>query len=224
MKMELPVTQIKICGLTRMEDAKLAMALGAWALGFIFYSKSPRFVSSTQVKDILAALNLHPNRSSLRATSIRTVGVFVNPSLAELEKAVSESGINTIQLHGNESREFCALVRKNFPQAQITKAFRLDETLTVIDSKNYDYQLIDSHTPDAWGGTGRVADWEKAAKLGGKALILAGGLTPENVAQAIQQVKPFAVDVSSGVESAPGIKSEQKLKDFFKAAKGNVSA
>jgi phosphoribosylanthranilate isomerase len=206
--------QIKICGLTRREDAELARSLGAWALGFIFYSKSPRFILPARVKEILKSFE----GKSLSSQAIKTVGVFVNPTLDELSEVVTLSGINTIQLHGNESVELIESVRKKFPAHLIIKAFRLEQYVADFPS---DYQLLDSASNDAWGGTGLTVDWKKAANLRHPSLILAGGLNAENIAQAIAAVKPFAVDVSSGVESAPGIKSEQKLKSFFEAAKGN---
>jgi phosphoribosylanthranilate isomerase len=202
--------KIKICGLTRLEDARLALELGAWALGFIFYRKSPRFISPENAGKILSTLS-----SQLKA--VRKVGVFVNPSLAEIRTAVEQAPLSVIQLHGDESEAFIQEVKAAFPKLEIFQAFRLDSFTKVSD--NIDFQLVDSMSQNAYGGTGTVVDWSRAAKITGAPLILAGGLNAENVAQAMMQVSPFAVDVSSGVELSPGVKSEEKLRAFFSAVK-----
>jgi len=214
-KTSLPSTRVKICGLTRNEDANLAAKLGAWALGFIFYQKSPRFIEAQKVAEILAQLT---------SPVSKVVGVFVNPTIDELKNTIAESGVNTIQLHGNESGEFCSQVRKLFPKHEIIKAIRMDQSSGDENSGSishsslpYHYQLVDSITDRDWGGTGKTVDWEKAAKLTGLPLILAGGLTAENVASAISIVEPYAIDLSSGVESSPGLKSPEKLKALFEA-------
>lgn len=199
--------RIKICGITRLEDANLASDLGAWALGFIFYDGSPRFIEPSKAALIISPLKQEP---------LRFVGVFVNPSLEQLSEAVKKSGVNTIQLHGNESPEFCAMVKKKFPRIELIKAIRMDEAQ---GNSAADYQLIDSVTDREWGGTGKVVDWKKAAQITGKQVILAGGITAQNILQALEAVSPFAIDLSSGVESAPGIKSEQKLRELFRVAK-----
>ncbi len=201
---------VKICGLTRVEDAKLAASLGAWALGFIFYSKSARVVQPTQVRFIADAL---PPLSRPML-----VGVFVNPSLEELKTVMNQVSLDFIQLHGHESEEFCRSVKAAFPEVGIIKAFRLGDG---ADGAGGDYRLIDSMSEDNFGGTGKTVDWTLVQQIGKTPLILAGGLTNLNVAQAIGMVYPFAVDVSSGVELSPGIKSEQKLKSFFQAVKGH---
>ena len=201
--------RIKICGLTRIEDASLATELGAWALGFIFYPPSPRYIEPKKVAQIL---------EQLKNSTIKSVGVFVNPTLNELKDVVATSKINTIQLHGNESAEFCEEVKKTFPLLEMIKAIRIDEPQK--STSLTDYQLIDSISDQAWGGTGKTVDWEKAAKIAGKPVILAGGINPENILKAMKEVKPFALDVSSGVETSPGVKSAQKLRELFKATQG----
>ena len=141
-----------------------------------------------------------------------------NPTLNELKDVVATSKINTIQLHGNESAEFCEEVKKTFPLLEMIKAIRIDELQK--STALTDYQLIDSISDQAWGGTGKTVDWEKAAKIAGKPVILAGGINPENILKAMKEVKPFALDVSSGVETSPGVKSAQKLRELFKATQG----
>ena len=202
---------VKICGLTRFEDAKRAVELGAWALGFIFYPKSKRYISPESVQSILTAL---PDT----AVNIKKVGVFVNPSLEELKTAVQTAAAMTaIQLHGNETEAFCQLVKETFPNIEVIKAMKPEAALEI--ETNADYVLIDHISEEAWGGTGQTVDWKKAAQIHSKKLILAGGLNAKNIKEAIQQVHPFSVDLSSGVEESPGIKSHEKLSEFFKAVR-----
>lgn len=198
---------VKICGITRSEDAALSASLGADAIGMIFYPKSKRFVSPDQAKAI-ADVGL--------SLSVSRVGVFVNPTLLELEETVKEVSLDFIQLHGHESPSFVDQARKIFPEHQFIKAVRLGENDSQLEYSS-DYELLDSSSAD-FGGTGDTISWTEASarvKAQTKPILLAGGLTIENVLQAIDIVKPAGIDLSSGVESAPGIKCPEKLKQFF---------
>lgn len=201
--------RIKICGITNVEDARAAVAAGADALGFMFYERSPRCVSPHAAAEIVRAV----------PPFVARVGVFVNASEAEVRRAVAESGVDTVQFHGDETPEFC----RRFAPLKVYKAFRIQSAASLAGLREYDTDawLLDSFVPGQLGGTGARFNWELAveAKKFGRPIILAGGLTPENVAEAVRQVRPYAVDVSSGVESAPGRKDPQKLKDFIAAAK-----
>jgi phosphoribosylanthranilate isomerase len=210
--------KIKVCGLTREQDVELAASLGAWALGFIFYKKSPRAISSAQARTLIRNLK----------ADIRKVGVFVNDSLDSIQDTVETSGINTVQLHGDESVEFCKALKNRIPQVDLIKAFRprTSEELEAIRSYMSLTQgiLIDSFSESAHGGTGFTSDWNLAvqAKAYGP-VILAGGLRPENVQAAVSAVRPEALDVSSGLETSPGIKSEQQMRLFFQNAQPRLS-
>jgi phosphoribosylanthranilate isomerase len=200
--------RIKICGITSLEDAQLAVELGANALGFIFYSKSPRNVSIQAAANICAALPPFVSR----------VGVFVNEIEYTIEKVLQECGIDTLQFHGDEPPGFC----QKFPAKSI-KAFQLqnEESLRQISDYDVDAWLLDSYSPDVRGGSGKVFNWDLAieAKKLGKPIILSGGLTPDNVVSAVQKIQPYAIDVSSGVELSPGKKDADKLRAFFKACR-----
>lgn len=205
--------KIKVCGLTRKQDVELAVELGAWALGFIFYEKSPRAILAGNVRKLLSEV----------PTNIKTVGVFVNEPISSIRKSVETSGITAVQLHGEESPEFCVTLKKELPQIEIIKAIRPKDAQDLRHFSNFlpliQAVLLDTYSPHARGGTGQIADWTLAAQA--KALgplILAGGLNTENVQAAIEAVHPDAIDVSSGLEDAPGIKSESKMKNFFKNA------
>jgi phosphoribosylanthranilate isomerase len=210
--------KIKLCGLTRKQDVELAAELGAWALGFIFYEKSPRAITPAQARILVQ--NVHSN--------IRTVGVFVNETLDSVQSTVETSGINAIQLHGEESVEFCEELKKRIPQLDLIKAFRPRTSEDLKEIRNYapltQSILIDSFSASARGGTGLTSDWNLAlqAKSYGP-VILAGGLHPENIQAAMSAVHPEALDVSSGLETSPGIKSEQKMRQFFQTAQPRKS-
>lgn len=195
--------KVKVCGLTRLEDAQCAVDLGAWALGFIFYPKSKRLVSAEKVAQIIGRL---------KKSKAKTVGVFVNPTLDEIGDVLAEVDLTTLQLHGNETAEFVKTVKMMFPGIEIIKATRLGEPLPQV---NANFTLLDHADSKDWGGTGQKVDWAAAAKLNIKNLILAGGLDSRNIKEALEKVKPYAVDLSSGLESAPGIKNEMKMIEFF---------
>jgi phosphoribosylanthranilate isomerase len=199
---------VKICGITRVEDAVAAARAGADALGFMFFPQSPRFVSFESAARICRELGPFPAR----------VGVFVDPSEEEVSIAMRECGLNILQFHGNESPEFC----RGFG-AMSMKAFRIrgPESLTQLSQYKTDAWLLDSHVDGVPGGTGAKFNWDLAveARKMGRPIFLAGGLNPDNVAEAIRRVRPYGVDVSSGVESAPGIKDAAKVTAFVSAAK-----
>ncbi|MEO6181607.1 MAG: phosphoribosylanthranilate isomerase, partial [Verrucomicrobiota bacterium] len=185
--------KIKICGITNLEDATVAVEAGADALGFMFYEPSPRSVTVEKVAEIVSEL----------PTWMLKVGVFVNPEPDLVMSALGSCALNMLQFHGEESPDFCA----SFGVMSM-KAFRIKsaESLTPMADYRTDVFLLDSYVNGKLGGTGEKFNWDLAveAKKFGKPIFLAGGLTPRNVGQAVYEVRPFGVDVSSGVESSPG--------------------
>ena len=185
------------------------MEAGADALGFMLYEASPRSVSVKVAAEIARALPPFVSR----------VGVFVNAAEETLRKIVAEIGIDTLQFHGDETPEFC----RRFSSWRVYKAFRIQgfDSLQTLSNYKTDAWLLDSLVPGKPGGTGAKFNWDLAieAKKLGRPIILAGGLTPENVAEAVRRVRPYAVDVSSGVESSPGRKDDLKVREFIAAAK-----
>jgi phosphoribosylanthranilate isomerase len=201
-------TRVKICGITNLADAQAAVQAGADALGFIFCEKSPRYVTVAQAAEISKQL----------PPLIMRVGVFVNAPEALIMRAIAEVGLTTLQFHGDESPEECL----RFGLMNM-KAFRMKDagTLEQIAQYHTDAYLLDAYSPDIRGGTGHTFNWDLAleAQKFGKPIFISGGLTPENVAEAIRKVHPFGVDVSSGVESSSGKKDHAKVKAFITAAK-----
>lgn len=206
--------RVKICGLTRAEDAQLADQLGAWALGFIFYPKSKRYITADAAAKVIGAL----------PSSAQPIGVFVNQTQEALGVAKS-SGLKGLQLHGNETPEECKEARAAF-KGLLIKALRpeKEEDLLVIPAYKgiVDYILLDSAVGGQYGGTGHTGDWNVAKKAAsyGIPVILAGGIGPHNIGAALAEVKPYAADLSSGVEQSPGIKDHSKLHALFGAIKG----
>lgn len=198
--------KVKICGITRLEDALLAQNLGAAAIGFIFYPKSKRHITLQKACEI--SKNLNPFSAK--------VGVFVNSSADEINRTAAQCNLTHIQLHGDERPDF--LQQLNRP---VIKALHFSEELfKQAQDWNQTPILIDSGTRKERGGTGHSWDWSLLKKqLPNRKIILAGGLNPENIKQAIIQVKPIAVDLSSGVEQAPGIKDPHKMKQLFNKIK-----
>lgn len=200
---------VKICGITNLDDALAAVDSGADAIGFVFFQESPRYISFHLAYSIIRRL----------PPFIATVGVFVNERREQIEAAVAETGIDVIQLHGDEPPSFCILPRR------VIKAIRI-KSLQSLDPL-IDYQgvvsafLLDAYTPDVFGGSGRAFNWDIAsyAKQFGK-IILAGGLNPDNVVDAIERVMPYGVDVSSGVESRKGKKDHVRMRRFIERVKG----
>jgi phosphoribosylanthranilate isomerase len=208
--------RIKICGLTRREDAEYAQKLGAWALGFVFYPKSPRHITPEKAADII------------RHLTAPAVGVFVN-QMDDVLKVAKIAGLKGIQLHGDETPEECLSIKKSF-SGFVIKAFRpaTEEQVEAIGAYKgaVDYILIDAAAGAEYGGTGKAADKALAvkAKKFGIPLILAGGLSADNIIDAVRDVAPFAADLSSGVESSPGIKDAAKLDELFKISQGENHA
>ena len=200
------MTQVKVCGIGRREDAALAVELGASALGFVFWPRSPRAVTAEQVREITQGLPPFVSR----------VGVFVNESAAAVRAAAARAGLTAVQLHGDEDAAEYAEI--GLP---VIKAVAVGESFTVSAVEEVPARvtvLLDAHDPIRRGGTGRVIEWtlaSAAARL--RPIILSGGLTPDNVKSAVAAVRPYAVDVSSGVEAAPGVKDEARLRAFFAA-------
>jgi phosphoribosylanthranilate isomerase len=197
-------TKVKICGITRLPDALAAVEAGADALGFMFFAGSQRNIAPAAAVQIIRAL----------PPFVAKVGVFVNASADTVRATIAECGLDTLQFHGEETPEFC----RQFAPLKVVKAFRIQnaESLKPLPDYAVDAWLLDSHVPGQRGGTGEKFNWDLAcqAKELGRPVILAGGLTPENVADAVQQVWPFGVDVSSGVESAPGQKDAGLVRRF----------
>jgi phosphoribosylanthranilate isomerase len=205
--------KVKICGITNPADAAIAAEAGADALGFNFCDKSPRYLAVPAAAAITRTVPPH----------IVRVGVFVNPDEDLVMRAMGECGLTLLQFHGEETPDFCL----QFGLMSM-KAFRVcdAESLKPLLSYPTDAWLLDAYSPAQHGGTGERFNWDLAiqARQWGKPIFLAGGLTAENVAQAIQQAQPYAVDVSSGVEMAPGKKDPEKLRAFIRAAKETGSA
>ncbi|MCX5717237.1 MAG: phosphoribosylanthranilate isomerase [Nitrospirae bacterium] len=204
------MVKVKICGITNLDDAMAAADFGVDALGFVFFKKSPRYISPANAKKIIKKL----------PPFISTVGVFVNEDKNTIKKTVSQAGIDIIQLHGEEPPNACKL-----PEHLVIKAIRVEsiDNLEII-SKYKDKVsafLLDTYTLEVFGGTGQVFNWDIAveAKQFGR-VILAGGLTPVNIEKAVRLVHPYAVDVSSGVEAEKGKKDHSKVKLFIERAKG----
>ena len=197
-------TRIKICGLTRFEDAELAVQLGAVALGFVFWPGSPRVVTPKVVREIVGHLPPLPVR----------VGVFVNAPADEVAHIAEVAALDVVQLHGDESlSDYQHLVPRLIKSVQLGTEAAL-ESATRLPSAVV--TLVDAVDSARRGGTGQIADWTSAARLASRRpVVLAGGLTEENVAQAVLEVRPWAVDVSSGVEWTPGIKSPDRMRAFF---------
>jgi phosphoribosylanthranilate isomerase len=200
------VVRVKICGVTGVEDARAAVRLGADALGLNLWPRSKRFVSAETAR--LLVRQLPP--------LVTIVGVFVDPTRDEVLRAIDAVGIQVAQLHGDESPELCASL-----PLPVVKAIRVKDSHSLAALASYEVSafLLDSATP-AYGGSGVAFDWGLAAEAAASLpVILAGGLTPENVADAVRAVRPLGVDVASGVESAPGVKDAQKMERFIHNAK-----
>jgi phosphoribosylanthranilate isomerase len=200
---------VKICGITRLEDAEAAVALGAGALGFVFWPKSPRYVDPERARAIVAAL----------PPFVTTVGVFVDQAPRLVNGVAARVGLGAVQLHGDEPIGMLDEIDR-----PVVKAFAMRASTQGADADAWPRRvrlLIDAHDPDQRGGTGRTVDWNEAAAIASRRpVLLAGGLKPDNVAAAIRTVRPFGIDISSGVESAPGIKDHARLRELFEAVQG----
>ncbi len=203
--------KIKICGITNLEDAQHAVACGAWALGFIFYKKSPRYISPFKARSIIEKL----------PPFVTPVGVFVDQREGAIKEIAGFAGITTIQLHGDESPALCQRLR----QFILIKALRVDEKFNPSNLGSYPVQafLFDAYQEGVPGGTGRTFNWEILRdKKFPKPVILSGGLNPDNVQEALRTLRLYAVDVSSGVEESPGKKSKRLVEGFCKNAKDSL--
>jgi len=202
--------RVKICGITNLDDAAEAVRLGAWAIGLIHYDHSPRFCPPADAAAIGAAFR----------RKCEVVGVFVNPELDDVTKAVEDAGLTMVQLNGEEGPSFCAEIGRR-TGVKVIKAIHVSSAADIHDAEaiRTDYHLFDSRGKGLWGGTGQSFDWgllrERRSDI---PAIVAGGLRPENVAEAITVTHPFAVDVASGVEAEPGRKDHAAMKAFFDAA------
>jgi phosphoribosylanthranilate isomerase len=200
--------KVKICGITNIDDAMAAVDFGADALGFVFFQGSPRCISH---KDAAAIIKKLPS-------FVTSVGVFVDETSENIEKMTSWAGIDVIQLHGNEPPDMCYFSRRVIKAIRVKSLESLDPIIHFKDRVSA--FLLDTFTHDVFGGTGLIFNWDIAAyakQLG--RIILAGGLTPDNIAEAIKRVRPYGVDVSSGVESRKGRKDHDKMKLFIDRAK-----
>jgi phosphoribosylanthranilate isomerase len=199
--------KVKICGITNLNDALAAVKYGADALGFVFYRKSPRYIEPEEALDIIRGL----------PPFVTAVGVFVDEDRDEVERVMGLAGLDVAQFHGNESPDACLIRRR------VIKAIRVREVkdLDAMHKYKVSAYLLDTYAPHTPGGTGEVFDWDIAleAKKSGR-IILAGGLTPENIEEAAKRVRPYAVDVGSGVEAEPGRKDHEKVRLFIERAKG----
>jgi phosphoribosylanthranilate isomerase len=204
-------TKIKICGVTRLSDAELAVSLGAWAIGLIFDRSSPRFVEPASAAELGSALKRR----------VELVGVFVNASLDEVASLADEAALTMLQLHGDEGPSYCQEAARR-TGLKVIKAAQVRDaaSVRVLSAYKTDYHLLDAYVPGKRGGTGERFDWALTTHHPRHTpLILSGGLRPQNVREAIETVEPFAVDCSSGVESAPGSKDPDKLEQLFEAAR-----
>jgi phosphoribosylanthranilate isomerase len=195
------MVQIKICGITNIEDAMAVADAGADALGFVFHPASPRYVTPGRAREIIGSL----------PPALCTVGVFVNLSAPEVLQIAELCGLDFIQLHGSETRQYC----RSFPRERLIKAlsFRSEDEFAIMADYPVRAFLVDAHDPVRFGGTGKTCDWNVAHKAAARhPLILAGGLGTKNILAALEAVRPLAVDLSSGVESAPGKKDHEKIR------------
>ncbi|MFH2011118.1 MAG: phosphoribosylanthranilate isomerase [Pseudomonadota bacterium] len=205
------MTKIKICGITNIEDAALAVKLGADAVGFVFYKDSPRYIRMDVARKIIREL----------PPFVSSVGVFVNEEENIVREISTDCHLDILQFHGKESPDFCSHFDK-----KVIKAFSIKnrDDLDIISSYRVSAVLLDTYYEEIYGGGGKVFNWELAseAKRFNSRVILSGGLNPANVMKAIKMVAPYGVDVSSGVEFKPGKKDPVKLEKFIKAAKKNL--
>ncbi|MEH2223483.1 phosphoribosylanthranilate isomerase [Nostoc sp.] len=202
--------RVKICGITQPQQSIAIASLGATALGFICVPNSPRYVTTSQIRAAVAEL----------PANIDTIGVFANASIPEISQIVADSGLTGVQLHGDESPDFCYQLRQVLPNIEIIKALRirsLEHLDTTADyTKFVDTLLLDAYHPQHLGGTGKTLDWTMLEQFSPSCpWLLAGGLTADNIVQALNQVNPSGVDLSSGVERTPGDKDLDKVAKLF---------
>ena len=202
------MTRVKICGITREEDAKQAVALGADALGLVFYAKSPRFVSAEQAAAIAAHIPAF--------TSI--VGLFVNATAEEINAVLAQVPLDILQFHGDESADYCRQFKRPYIKAVRVNS-QADILQAALDYPDARALLFDAHVAGSYGGTGETFDWRMLPTNLKQAWVLSGGLHTANIADAVVQTRALAVDVSSGVEATKGIKDAAKMREFIQGAK-----
>lgn len=199
------MTRVKICGITNIDDALTAVDAGADALGFVLYKGSPRYVPPERIERIIARL----------PPFVTTVGVFVNEPAARVNALARRCRLHAVQLHGDEPPELCDRIERT-----VIKAWRVRDAgwQTAVESYHVHALLLDAYAKDRYGGTGHTFDWNVIG-ASVRRIILSGGLTPENVSEAIRQVRPYGVDTSSGVEAEPGVKDHAKIRAFVEAVR-----
>lgn len=202
--------RVKICGITKPDQGKAIAQLGATALGFICVPSSPRYITPEKIREIVNTLPIN----------IDKIGVFVNTTIENICKTFTTSGLTAVQLHGDESPDFCQLLRESLPNNEIIKALRIktidDLERADIYSNCVDTLLLDAYHPNQFGGTGKTIDWENLQQFKPKSpWFLAGGLTPDNIKEALSKIHPDGIDLSSGVEYAPGDKNLVKVTQLF---------
>ncbi|NJL88220.1 MAG: phosphoribosylanthranilate isomerase [Leptolyngbyaceae cyanobacterium SM1_1_3] len=212
--------RIKICGLTQPVQARAIAELGASSLGFICVAASPRYVTPAQIETMIAALPQEnpPDR----------VGVFANPTLAQVEATLAIAPLSAIQLHGQESPQFCQLLRQRFPDLELIKAFRIRSAPELAQTEVYcsvvDTLLLDAYHPQQLGGTGKTLDWRSLQLFQpASPWLLAGGLNPKNILVALRQLSPAGIDLSSGVEHSPGDKDLTQVAQLFEQLQASDS-
>ena len=199
---------MKICGITRLEDAVAAVSAGANAIGFVFWQKSPRWLDAERARSIVATLPQH----------VTAIGVFVDQPAEEVNEIASRVGLGAVQLHGSERADYVHAMTRPVIKAVAVAG---DDAPDVDEWPSKVTVLLDVHDPVKKGGTGRTIDWTAAAAIARRRkIVLAGGLTPDNVGNAIARVRPYGIDVSSGVEVSPGIKDPERIKALFEAMHG----
>jgi phosphoribosylanthranilate isomerase len=208
--------KVKICGITRLEDARLAVESGAWAIGMVFHPDSPRQVEIERAAEIATAFRRR----------CEVVGVFVNAPLDDVLRTLGSVPLTMLQLHGDEGPSYCAEAKRR-SGLKVIKAVRAKDMNAVraLSAFSTDFHMIDGYVPGKYGGTGERFDWELATvHAGDTPLILSGGLAAQNVGEALAVARPYAVDVSSGVEAAPGVKDPYRLQAFFEAVRSTTAA
>ena len=202
------MTKVKICGITNYEDVQKAAYYGAWAVGFVFHKKSPRYISPSKARKLVDSL----------PPFITPVGVFVDQKERAIKEICKVTHINTVQFHGNEDTIFC----KRFQDYKIIKAFRVDVMFdpNKVNKYKVDAYLFDAYQENVPGGTGKTFNWDliKDQKFI-RPVMLSGGLNPDNVGKAIDDVNPYALDISSGLEKSPGVKDPKLIRAFFDSIK-----
>ena len=210
------MTNVKVCGITSAEDARLAHELGAWAIGLIFHPASPRSCEIPAAEEIGSELK----------RSLEVVGVFVNSTLEEVAQTAERCSLTALQLHGDEGPAYCREAARR-TGCRVIKAARVTDLAAIRDLERFrvDAHLLDSHVPGRRGGTGETFAWELVrAHPRSVPVIVSGGLRPDNVADAVAATRPFAVDTASGTEAAPGRKDPRKLRGFFSAVRRAATA